>query len=82
VPQGFPFPFLSVLTGAPVPLFFFFPTPQTLGSNGGEIGTHVPLPNGSYSPNGGAGPNPTNGGRFNADSKGTGGPAMAVPVAG
>src|SRR4029077_9030121 len=82
VPQGFPFPLLLVVVCAPPPLFFFLPTPQTLGSSGGEIGTHVPLPNGSNSPNGGAGPNPTNGGRFNADSKGIGGPATAVPIAG
>src|ERR1039458_1616469 len=78
LPHGSPFPFLPVLTGAPPVPFFFFPTPQTLGSGGGAIGTQVPLPNGSYRPNGGAGPNPGNAGRFsNADSKGSGGPATA-----
>src|ERR1035441_139911 len=83
LPHGSPFPFLPVLTGAPPVPFFFFPTPQTLGSGGGAIGTQVPLPNGSYRPNGGAGPNPGNAGRFsNADSKGSGGPATAVPVDG
>jgi len=49
LPQGFPFRLVVV---------DFFPTPQTPGSGGGEIGTQMPVPKGLNVLSGSVGPIP------------------------
>ena len=76
--QGYRLPLVVVVTAVP---FGFFPMPHTSGSEGGEMGTQVPLEKGSYKFKGRAGPI-AGAGLSKADSKGSGGFSSAVPRAG